>query len=79
MNSIHQPRSSLANVTVNVTSSLLPPSLPRGPPSRGPLNLCMLGGRQQEVSQYCETCIKRTPSIKRTVVEVPKFISLIYL
>ena len=23
-------------------------------------------------------CIKRTPSIKRTVAEVPKFISLIY-
>ena len=76
MNSIHQPRSSLANVTVNVTNSLLPPSLP---PSGGPLNLCMLGGRQQEVSQYSETCIKRTPSIKRTEVEVPKFISLIYL
>ena len=27
---------------------------------------------------YSETCIKRTPSIKRTVAEVPKFISLIY-
>ena len=30
-------------------------------------------------SKYSETCIKRTPSIKRTVAEVPKFISLIYL
>ena len=29
-------------------------------------------------AQYSETCIKRTPSIKRTVAEVPKFISLIY-
>ena len=29
-------------------------------------------------SKYSETCIKRTPSIKRTVAEVPKFISLIY-
>ena len=27
--------------------------------------------------KYSETCIKRTPSIKRTVAEVPKFISLI--
>ena len=27
---------------------------------------------------YSETCIKRTPSIERTVDEVPKFISLIY-
>ena len=27
---------------------------------------------------YSETCIKRTPSIKQTVAEVPKFISLIY-
>ena len=27
---------------------------------------------------YIETCIKRTPSIKRTLAEVPKFISLIY-
>ena len=27
---------------------------------------------------YSETCIKRTPSIKRTVAKVPKFISLIY-
>ena len=27
---------------------------------------------------YSETCIKRTPSIKRTVAEVTKFISLIY-
>ena len=27
---------------------------------------------------YSETCIKRTPPIKRTVAEVPKFISLIY-
>ena len=28
--------------------------------------------------KYSETCITRTPSIKRTVAEVPKFISLIY-
>ena len=28
--------------------------------------------------EYSETSIKRTPSIKRTVAEVPKFISLIY-
>ena len=27
---------------------------------------------------YNETCIKRTPSIKVTVAEVPKFISLIF-
>ena len=27
---------------------------------------------------YSETCIKRTPSIKQTVAEVPKFISVIY-
>ena len=27
---------------------------------------------------YSETCIKRTPSINRTVAEVPQFISLIY-
>ena len=27
---------------------------------------------------YTETCIKRTPSIKRTVAEIPKFISLIF-
>ena len=64
MNSIHQPRSSLANVTVNVTSSLLPPSLPRGPPSRGPLNLCMLGGRQQEVSQYSEPVLSGHPLLR---------------
>ena len=30
------------------------------------------------VFYYSETCIKRTPSIKRTVAEVPKSISLIY-
>ena len=29
-------------------------------------------------SIYSETCIKRTPTIKRTVAEVPKFISVIY-
>ena len=29
-------------------------------------------------AQYSETCIKQTPSITRTVAEVPKFISLIY-
>ena len=34
--------------------------------------------RQSLMSLYSETCIKRTPSIKRTVDEVPKFISLIY-
>ena len=28
--------------------------------------------------QYSETCIKRTPYIKRTVAEVPKFIPLIF-
>ena len=28
--------------------------------------------------KYSETCIKQTPSIKRTVAEVPKFVSLIY-
>ena len=28
--------------------------------------------------QYSETCIKRTPYIKRTVPEVPKFIPLIF-
>ena len=27
---------------------------------------------------YSETCIKRTPSIKGIVAEIPKFISLIY-
>ena len=27
---------------------------------------------------YSETCIKRTPSIERTVAEVPKFISLVH-
>ena len=29
--------------------------------------------------EYSETCIKRTPSIKRTVAKVPKFISLVTL
>ena len=29
--------------------------------------------------KYSETCIKRTPSIKRTVAEVPKFVSLFTL
>ena len=28
--------------------------------------------------QYSETCIKRTPYIKRTVAEVPRFIPLIF-
>ena len=28
---------------------------------------------------YSENCIKRTPSIKRTIAKVPKSISLIYL
>ena len=32
---------------------------------------------QKEYSKYSETCIKRTPSIKRTVAKVPEFISLI--
>ena len=31
-----------------------------------------------ETKNYSETRIKRTPSIKRTVAEVPKFIFLIY-
>ena len=35
----------------------------------------MLG---QQRCIYSETCIRRTPSIKRTLAEVPKFISLIY-
>ena len=30
------------------------------------------------VLKYSETCIKQTPSIKWTVAEVPKFVSLIY-
>ena len=35
-------------------------------------------GNKKFVTNYSETCIERTPSIKRTVAEVPKFISLIY-
>ena len=38
-------------------------------------------GRKKKVETllwYSETRIKRTPSIKRTVTEVPKFIFLIY-
>ena len=31
-----------------------------------------------KTKRYSETCIKRTPSFKRTVAEVPKFVSLIY-
>ena len=30
------------------------------------------------ILKYSETCIKRTPSIKRTLAEVPLFIALIY-
>ena len=30
------------------------------------------------LSQYGETCIKGTPSLKQTVAEVPRYISLIY-
>ena len=37
------------------------------------------GERERERKwKYSETCIKRTSSIKRTVAEVPKFVSLIY-
>ena len=30
------------------------------------------------IDNYSETCIKRTPSNKQIVAQVPKFISLIY-
>ena len=32
----------------------------------------------KEYSKYSETCINRTPSIKRTEAKVPEFISIIY-
>ena len=37
-----------------------------------------LGVLTDKTVNYSETCIKRTPFIKRTVAEVAKFISLIY-